>query len=115
MNSRVLLLSNPLLESNTKQKRALSKIKEPSQKREDPKNQLETMVTDFSTFSISKAASVVGFSPTLVNHILHDDLHVKPYKYQERHKLEEYDYEKRLKFAQWFLLRPQNRASCLLK
>ena len=54
------------------------KRKEPSQKREDAKNQLETMVTDFSTFSIRKAASAVGVSPTLVYHILHDDLHVKP-------------------------------------
>ena len=39
-------------------------------------------------------------------HILHDDLHVKSYK--EWHKLEEYDNEKRVKFAQWFLLRPQH-------
>ena len=58
------------------------KRKEPSQKLKDAKNQPETMVTDFSTFSIRKATSAVGVSPTLVNHILHDDLHVKPYKYQ---------------------------------
>ena len=56
------------------------------------------MATDFSTFSIRKAASAVGVSPTLVYHILHDDLHVKPYKNQEWLKLEEYYYEKRLKF-----------------
>ena len=52
------------------------------------------MATDFSTFSIRKAASAVGVSPTQVYHILHDGLHVKTYKYQEWHKLEEYDYEK---------------------
>ena len=52
------------------------------------------MATDYSTFSIRKAASAVGVSPTLVYHIFHDDLHVKPYKYQEWHKLEEYDYKK---------------------
>ena len=63
------------------------KRKNPSQKREDAKKQLETMVTDFSTISIRKAASAVGVSPTLVYHILHDDLHLKPYKYQEWHKL----------------------------
>ena len=55
------------------------KRKEPSQNRVDAKNQLETMATDFSTFSIRKAASAVGVSLTLVYHILHDDLHVKPY------------------------------------
>ena len=66
------------------------KRKESSQKRQDAKNQLE----------IKKATSAVGVSPTLVYHILHDDLHVKPYKYQEWHKLEEYDYEKRVKFVQ---------------
>ena len=65
--------------------------KEKSPKREDAKNQLETMATDFSTFSIRKAASAVGGSATLVYHILH----VKPYKYQEWHKLEDYVYEKR--------------------
>ena len=61
------------------------------------------MVTDFSTFS---RRLQVGILPTLVYHILHDDLHVKPYKYQENHKLEESDYEKSVKFAQWFFLRP---------
>ena len=70
------------------------KRKVPSQKREDAKNQLETKATDFSTFSIRKAASTIVVSPTLVYHIFHDDLHVKPYKYQEWHKLEEYDYKK---------------------
>ena len=69
----------------------------------------------FSTFSIIKSASAVGFSPTLLYHILHDDLHVKPYKYQEWHKLEEYDYEKKVKFAQFFLLRPQNNKYFLIR
>ena len=90
------------------------KRKIPSQKREDAKIRLETMATDFSTFSISKAASAVGVSPTLVYRILRDDLHVKPYKYQECHKLEECDYENRVKFAKWFLLRPQNAKHFLI-
>ena len=68
----------------------------------------------FSTFSIRKATSADGVSPTLVYKILHDDLHLKPYKYQEWHKLEEYDYEKRVKFAQWFLLRPNNAKYILI-
>ena len=67
------------------------KRKEPRKKQEAAKNQLETMATDFTTFSIRKAASAVGGSATLVYHILH----VKPYKYQEWHKLEDYVYEKR--------------------
>ena len=68
------------------------------------------MATDFSTFSIRKVASVVGVSPTLVYHILHEDLHVKPYIYQECHQLE----EKRIKFAQWFLLRSKNAKYILI-
>ena len=65
------------------------------------------MVTDFSTISIRKAASAVDVSPTLVYHILHDDLHLKPHKYQEWHKLDAHDYEKRVEFAHWFLSRPK--------
>ena len=75
------------------------KPKNPSQKREIAKNQLKTMVSDFQSFSISKAASAIGVSTTLVYHILHDDLHLKPYKFHLWHKLEDHDYEKRLKFA----------------
>jgi hypothetical protein len=82
------------------------KTKNPSQKREMAKNQLKTMVSDFKSFSISKAASSIGVSKTLVYHILHDDLHLKPFKFQQWHKLEDHDYEKRLLFASWFLKQP---------
>ena len=82
------------------------KRKEPSPKRKNAKNQLETMAMDFSAIPIRKAASAAGVSPKLVYHILHDDLHLKLYKYQEWHKFEEYYYGKRVKFAQWFLLKP---------
>ena len=50
------------------------KRKEPSPKREDAKNQLETMAKDYSTFPIRNAASAVDVSSTLVYHIFHDDL-----------------------------------------
>ena len=33
--------------------------------------------------------------------ILSDDLHLKPYKLQDWHKLETHDYEKRVEFARW--------------
>ena len=59
------------------------KPKEPSKKREEAKNQLKTMVSDFESFSITKAASAIGVSRTLVYHILHDDLHIKPYKFHQ--------------------------------
>ena len=51
------------------------KHKNLGQKRE---NQLESLVSDFPQLSIRKAASDVGVSPTLVYHIFHDDLHLKP-------------------------------------
>ncbi len=82
------------------------KHKAPSQKREEAKIKLETMVTEFPSLSIRKAASAVGVSPTLIYHVLHDDMHLKPYKYQTWHKLEVHDHEPRLKFAQWFLAKP---------
>ena len=82
------------------------KPKKTSQKYEDTKNKLENMVSHFSTFSIRKAASAIGVSSTLVYHILHDDLHLKPYKFHQRHKLEYQDYEKMLAFATWFLNQP---------
>ena len=66
------------------------------------------MVSDFETFSIRKAASAIGVSPTLICHILHDDLHLKPYKFHQWHKLEDQDYQKRLDFAQWFQKQPIN-------
>ena len=82
------------------------KHKAPSQKREQTKIKLETMVNEFPNLSIRKAASAVGVSPTLIYHVLHDDMHLKPYKYQTWHKLEVHDHEPRLKFAQWFLAKP---------
>ena len=86
------------------------KPKETSQKRQMAKNQVENMVSEFKTFSIRKAASAIGVSPTLVYHILHDDLHLKPYKFHLWHKLEDQDYQKRLGFAKWFLkLSPNSR------
>jgi hypothetical protein len=72
------------------------------------KNQLETMIAKFPNLSIRKAASSLQVSPTLVFTILHDDLHIKPYKYHQWHKLEEHDYEKRLNFAKWFVSLPKN-------
>jgi hypothetical protein len=42
--------------------------------------QLETLVNDFLNLSIRKAASAVGVSSKLILIILHDDMHLKPYK-----------------------------------
>ena len=64
------------------------------------------MVSDFETFSIRKAAAAIGVSATLIYHILHDDLHLKSYKFHLWHKLEDHDYDKRLVFARWFLKQP---------
>jgi hypothetical protein len=71
------------------------KPKLPSQKRLEAQNQLKAMVADPTTFSSRKASAVVGISHTTVLSILHDDLHLKAYKYHQWHKLEVHDYEKR--------------------
>ena len=64
------------------------------------------MVSEFASLSIRKASFALGISSTLVYHILHDDLHLKSYKFHQWHKLEDRDYEKRVNFAQWFLKLP---------
>ena len=56
-----------------------SKNKEPSQKRQEAKNQLETMHMKFTKFSIRKASSAIGVSSKMIYTVLHDDLHLKPF------------------------------------
>lgn len=77
--------------------------KNPLEKREMAKIQLKNLVSDNPHLSIRKAASAIGVSPTLVYHVFHDDLHLKPFKFHLWHKLLDQDYEKRVNFAQWFL------------
>jgi AraC-like DNA-binding protein len=84
------------------------KRKDTDQKREEAKNQLEKLVSEIPNLSIRKAACALQISPTLVYHIFHDDLHLKPYKFHLWHKLEDKDYEKRLNFAHWFLNQPKS-------
>ena len=76
------------------------------QKREEVKNQLETMIAENPTLSTRKASSL-QFSQTLIVTVLHDDLHLKPYKFHNWHVIEEHDYAKRLAFAEWFLSLPK--------
>lgn len=82
------------------------KRKNPDPKREVAKNQLKTMISEFPSLSIRKAASAVNVSPSLVYQIFTYDLHLSAYKYHQWHKLEDLDYPKRLNFAQWFLKLP---------
>ena len=81
-------------------------VRDPTQKRQEAKNKLETMVSDFPNLSIRKAASAVGVSPSLAHNILHDDLHLKPYKFHRWHKIDKKDFSKRVIFAEWFLSLP---------
>ncbi len=62
------------------------KTTKPSPKREKAKIELNNLLTKFPQLSIAKAASNVGTSPTLTYHIIHDDLHLKPYKFNRWHK-----------------------------
>ena len=80
----------------------------PNQNREDAKNQLKTLYSDDSSLSTRKAAAVTGVSRETVRKILKEDLHLKPYKLHEWHKLEEDDYEKRICFADFFVSLPKN-------
>ena len=84
--------------------------KNPSPKREKAKTDLQTMISEFPKLPIRKAVSAIDVSQTLVYHIIHDDLHLKPYKFHLWHKLEDTDYQKRMDFAEWFLnLNPQTK------
>ena len=67
------------------------KNKDPGGGRKVAKNEMENLITKFPSLSIRKAASAVEVSSTFV---FHDDLHLKPYKFQQWHKLEAHDYEK---------------------
>ena len=82
------------------------KTKNISEKRQAAKIELEKLAADFPSFSIRKAASAVGVSPKLVYKVYTDDLHLSTYKFHQWHTLEDKDYEKRVKFATWFLKLP---------
>ena len=82
--------------------------KKSSEKRIVAQNQLKSMIDQFPNLSIRKAASAVEVSTTLVFNFIHDDLHLKPYKFHQWHKLEAHDYEKRMDFAHWFLSLPMD-------
>ena len=69
-----------------------AKTKEPSQKRLDTTNELETILKQDSSLSIRKMASSTQSSIFMVFNILHEDLHLKPYKLHAWHKLEDHDY-----------------------
>ena len=60
-----------------------------------------------ASISSRKAASALNVSQKLIFAILHDDLHYKPYKLHEWHKLEPRDYAAR-EFASWFLSLPKD-------
>ena len=79
-----------------------------SNKREEVKNQLETMISEDPSLSTRKAASALQCSQTLIVTVLHDDLHLKPFKFHNWHFIEQHDYPKRLEFAQWFLELPKS-------
>jgi len=72
------------------------------------------LVNDNPTISTRKAASALGLSRSLILTILSDDLHLKPYKYHDWHKLEDRDYVSRVQFATWFLSLPADTENWLI-
>lgn len=88
--------------------------KKPSGKRQDAKEQLETLFSKFDNLSIRKAKRTTGISYGMIHRILKEDLHLKPYKEHEWHELQPGDNQKRLKFAEYFLDLPKNARFLLL-
>ena len=75
---------------------------------------MKTLITELLSPSIRKMASAVQVSTKTVFNILNDDLHLKPYKLQDRHKLEVHDYVKRVEFATWCLSIGPDIKNCLI-
>ena len=63
-------------------------------------------VSEFLPLSIRKAASAVDVSSTLVYQMFTYDLHLNEYKFNQWHKLEDLDYQKRGNFALCLLNMP---------
>jgi hypothetical protein len=91
----VILKTSFVRKTGTVIKKKSSKRKEPNQKRLDTTNKLKTVLKQDSSLSIRKTK----VSTTLVFKILHDDLHLKPYKLHNWHKLDDHDYPKRVEFG----------------
>lgn len=73
------------------------------EKREEAKNHLIDLIEEMPRLSIRKASKATGMSYGSVQRMLKEDLHLKPYKEQEYHKLLPTDYKKRVQFAEWAL------------
>lgn len=72
------------------------------------KIQLKNLISAKPTLSIRKASCAIGVSYSTTRIILREDLHLKPYKYQDYHELLPLDYPKRVKFAKWILSLPSD-------
>lgn len=78
-----------------------------STKRLNAKNVLELLIDKNPALSIRKLSSAAKISFGMTQSILRRDLKLTPYKYQEVHKLEPPDYEKRVTFAEWINSLPE--------
>ena len=87
---------------------------EPSQKREEGKNQLKEMFLANTSLSIRKASANTGISYGMVQSILKEDLHLKPYEIHQCHQLRAAYYQKRVDFADFFMGLPNNARSLLI-
>ena len=87
---------------------------QPSHKREDAKNQLQEMFLENPSLSIRRSSGNTGISYGMVQSILKEDLHLKPYKFHEWHQLLAEDYQKRVDFVNFFMGLPNNARSLLI-
>ena len=74
----------------------------PNEKLEEAKNQLKKLFSDDPSLSLRKAAVAVDISYRMTRNIVKNELHLKPYKYNDYHELMPQDYPKRIEFAKWF-------------
>ena len=90
------------------------KVPKHSVKRLQAKNKIKDLISEKPNLSIRKLAVDSEISYELVRMILKDDLKLKPYKPPVLHELQPADYEKRVKFAQWFLKLPLNTVDYII-
>jgi len=85
-----------------------------SHKRENAKIIIEESVKEDASLSIRKLSVAAQISYGTTRSVLRDDLGLKPYRRQIVHELEPADYEKRVKFANWFLSLPSNAINFII-
>ena len=87
---------------------------QPIKKREDTKNQQKGVFLKNPSLSVRKASAYTGISYDMVQSILREDLHMKLYKFHEWHQAMAADFQKCVKFSDFFMGLPNKARSLLI-